>query len=277
MTCSAECVKKCEEGIALIEIFSLIYKGSTPELKPEEQRGTIKISSNDGVLYVYKVDKIDESMSSVKYLDYIPVTANVPFCAFAPHIDMHLDLFNGAYKGSACLGFGDFESDEIGFDELTIQSDDSTGEILVRIGSFGNATAAKLKVKVYLGDSASAYVYGVIYATNSKLDFPHCTSVLFAKKQENRIQLQPDGEIPLSKSCVAVPMGSELYVDIALNINGADHRETISFPARGTGCFVNPTHLSSDSKIQVLVDWNFDEDWIVSNYDKASEDMMNVG
>lgn len=265
-----------EEGIALVEIFNIIYKGSTPELKPKEQHGTIKISSREGVLYVYKVDKIDESMSSVKYLDYIPVTAKVPFCAFCPYIDMHFDLFNGAYKAYARLDM-DFESDAIGFDELSIKSDDSTGEILVRIGSFGNATAAKLKVKVYLGDSASTYVYGVICATNSKFDFPRGTSVLFAKKQENGIQLQPDGEIPLSKSCVAVPMGSDLYVDIALNINGADHRETMSFPARGTGFSANPIHLSSDSKIQVLVDWNFDEDWIISNYNKAGEDMMNVG
>lgn len=58
------------------------------------------------------------------------------------------------YKGSTRLDWECPELGEVLYDQLTIPSSDNTGEILVRIGSFANAVAAKLVVKLYSGDAA---------------------------------------------------------------------------------------------------------------------------
>lgn len=91
--------------------------------------------------------------------------------------------------------------------------------------------------------------------------------MLFEKKQGNQILLQPHGVIPLSKSCVAVPLCSKLYVDVALNVNAMDLRVSMSFDAHTKGVFAQPTQPSNDSKIQVIVTWDDDEDGILANYD----------
>ncbi|KAL8106452.1 hypothetical protein AgCh_030006 [Apium graveolens] len=61
------------------------------------------------------------------------------------------------------------------------------------------------------------------------------TSVLFLKQQQKRIIVGTDGLIPLSRSLVAVPFESDLYLDISLVVDGHTLQATMSFSARKTG------------------------------------------
>lgn len=75
-----------DDGFPLIKIFNIIYKGDAPELKPEDERGIIKLSSLDGVVYAYNVREVDKSMLSIEFMDGILVTSKVPLCAFQGYI-----------------------------------------------------------------------------------------------------------------------------------------------------------------------------------------------
>ncbi|KAK1401954.1 hypothetical protein POM88_001559 [Heracleum sosnowskyi] len=84
---------------------------------------------------------------------------------------------------------------------------DKTGEIVLLLGCFGNATIAKVEVKMLLGEDNNTPctdVYGVENANNSFSDIPDCTSVLFARKPGYGIGFE--GVISLSKSCVGVSL-----------------------------------------------------------------------
>ncbi|KAK1391143.1 hypothetical protein POM88_019321 [Heracleum sosnowskyi] len=158
---------------------------------------------------------------------------------------INYDLFNGAYKGNIGiyqdLETGSFHND---VNEQVLCARDSTGEILVKVGSYRNATVANVEIMLlYDGSNHSAYknVYGVISATNNLVDFPAYSSVLFAKKEDQGIDLQPDGVISLPKASVAVPLGHDFYVDIGLKVNGLDIKATKAFTICKQGEFPNIT------------------------------------
>lgn len=269
-----------EECVPLIDVLSIIYLGYQDDVDdddeelelvvpPEKQCGVIKICSDSGVQYVYKVDVPDMSMSPIRTGDHIPVTLKVPTSSsWEDCIQLKYDLFDGAYQGTEPLDWNPmFPCDEAFIRELTLDSSDGYGEILVVTGQYGNGTVAQLEVTLNVSDNTTE-VYGVIGATNSRLDYPLCTSVLFLKKPENAIRVGgKGGVIPLCKSHVAVPLKSVLYVDFSLSFNGCDHTGSLSFDAQKQG----ESTQCVDDGIQVKVSWFNDEDKICNMYDEVIE------
>lgn len=60
------------------------------------------------------------------------------------------------------------------FEERQIQSRDGTRQIAVLMAQYAIATVAALEVKL-LNESAASNVYGIVVASNSKLDRANCT------------------------------------------------------------------------------------------------------
>ncbi|KAK1392073.1 hypothetical protein POM88_011129 [Heracleum sosnowskyi] len=128
-----------DEIFSLIEIFKMTYLGSNDELevKPEDQMGFIKLCSNRGVQYVYKVDAPDMSRPSIKFGDEIDVTVNGSTCSSDYKLNMQYDLFCGAYKGRKYLGWRcDDDDDEAISVQVRLESADGCGEIVVIMGCF---------------------------------------------------------------------------------------------------------------------------------------------
>lgn len=101
------------------------------------------------------------------------------------------------------------------------------------MGFYAHATIADVEVRVNRYDSPN--VHGHVAASNSKLDAHMATSMLFLNKQHRGIPVGNDGLIPLSRSLVAVPFNSVLYLDISLVVDGQDLSTTMRFPAHKTG------------------------------------------
>ncbi|KAK1363754.1 hypothetical protein POM88_039315 [Heracleum sosnowskyi] len=258
-------------GIALMEVFKIVYLGPD-KLEPSKQLGTIKMSFDDKVLYLYKVDKIDPSRPTIEYMDDIPLEIKSPPVDFA-HVDIEVDLFNGAYKGSINL---DWEADDVSYQaesrESRIRSKHGLGEIVIVYGLFNNAAVANLEVKL-LDCAADANVYGVVAACNSGLNSRACVSMLFAKKPGNKTQVGKHGLIPLSRSCLGVPMCSKLYVLISLHRDEVDYKAKLAFDAKTRGkdreCYeINYPQGNTDTpRIQVNVTWNVKQKAIQLLYD----------
>lgn len=258
-----------DEYVPLIDVLSVIYRGNNDDeeqggiVLPEKQCGFIKICSDTGVQYVYKVDDPDTSLPTIRPGDHIPVTLKVPTSSSCETlIDLRYDLFDGAFQGVGDIEWDPPCGDEAFYRAITLYSTDGFGEILVIIGQFGNGTVAEVEVTL-LSDTTE--VYGVIGATNSRLDVPLCTSVLFCKKPENAIRLGGEGGVvPLSKSRVALPLESVLYVDYSLTFNGRDYTASLDFDAQKQG----ESTKCVDDEIQVKVNWFNDEDKICDMYDE---------
>ncbi|KAK1377395.1 hypothetical protein POM88_024139 [Heracleum sosnowskyi] len=203
---------------------------------------------------LYYQNEVDMSKPSIKFGDTIFVKNTEPKCSFKEReeFDIQFDLFCGAYKGSINVAFEPF-GDQVWFEERTIRSVDGSGQIRVVLGFLSNATVANLEIQL-LNISAISSVHGIVAARNSKLDLPACTSVLFWKSPANKIEVGRDGVIPLSKSRVGVPLDSELYVDMSLNIDGDHYTDTASFdPLTTGGQFVQVGNPKKKAKICVKV------------------------
>lgn len=270
--------REVEFGIPLLDFLSIVYLGKE-KVKPEDQRGLIKIHSQDGDQFVYNVDNIDDdktSMSTIQYMDDIPVTAKGPYWADNHCMNIDYDLFNGAYKGNIDI-YQDLQTntyhDDV--DEQVLCARDRTGKILVNVGAYRNATVANVEIRL-LSDGSGHYayknVYGVISASNSFVDFPSCSSVLFAKKEDQGIDLQPDGVIPLLKASAAVPLGYDFYVDIGLKVNGLDVKASKAFTVCLQGEFQNITDDKYENPhVQVKVWGDASVMKLVSKYDIVSD------
>lgn len=255
------------KGIYLMEVFNMIYLGHD-QVTPEEQHGTVRLTSSKGVQYLYNMPEkdVDTSNPSIKHLDDLAVTVKGPTCFF-DNLVLEFDLFSSAYTDTLKINW-DFEHHrnppEVLLRQERIRSNDGTGDISVLLGLFGNAAVADLQVKLLDEKMAGLDVYGVVLASNSKLYESNCTSVLFARKPSRKIELGADGVIPLSKSRIAVPLNSVLYVDISVYVNGRRYVATLPLKAK---CF-GDSH-AKDPMFQLTVKWDADRESIYSKYDLA--------
>ncbi|KAL6563210.1 hypothetical protein OROHE_005797 [Orobanche hederae] len=251
-----------------MEAFSMVYLGHD-EVMPEEQHGTIRLTSSKGVQYLYNLPEkdVDTGLPSIKNRDDIVVTVKGPTCYFE-NLKLEFDLFSKAYTDTLDIKWNfkhHHRNPEVLLKEKRIQSNDGTTEISVLLGLFGNAVVADLEVKLLDKNMAGLDVYGVVVASNSKLDESKCTSVLFARKPTRKIKLGTDCVIPLSKSRIAVPLDSLLYVDISLYVNGEHYVATLPLKAKHFG-----DSKSQESPVfQVRVEWNAETESIYSEYDLA--------
>lgn len=264
-----------------MEVFNIIYLG-VDNVKPKDQHGSITLISDKGSQLLYSVQKndVDTTHPTIHFKDDLVVTVKGPTCYFK-NLRMGFDLFSRAYKGTLDIQWmpedyedcGDTKAilehldSEVVLQEKRMQSSDGTGEISILLGLFPNAAVAELKVKL-LGNFAGLDVYGVVVASNSKVDDFKGTSVLFAKKANRKINLGADGGIPLSKSCVAVPLNSVLYVHISLHVNGEHYTASVPLPAKHLGVS-HAKDSESTPVFEVSVEWDAEIASIYSDYDHA--------
>ncbi|KAK1387093.1 hypothetical protein POM88_015271 [Heracleum sosnowskyi] len=216
-------------GIYLLEVFNLVYLGND-EIGHEKQLGKIKMEFDSGSKELYYQRKFN--------------------------------LFLGAYKASLELKFEPYRN-RVWVEDRKIRSVCGTGLISVMFGCLSNATVANLKINI----SGATHVHGVVAARNSQLNNPSCTSVLFWKSSTNEIEVGCDGVIPLLKSRVGVPLDSELYVDIALYIDGEIHQETISFVPQIEGEKCEEILVpNKETRISVKVKWDIKKNFVYSTY-----------
>lgn len=250
-------------GISLLEVLNLLYLGDD-EIEPEKQLGSIIMEFDSGSKELYYQNKVVKSNPTIKFGDTIFVTDELalagPICS-VKELDMQFNLFLGAYKGSLKVRFEPFQN-KVWFEEHKIQSVDGTGLICVVFGFLSNATIANLKINI----SGATNVHGIVAARNSHMDHPSCTSVLFWKNSANKMEAGCDGVIPLFKSRVGVPLGSVLYVDIALYIDGELYTGTASFVPQIAGKKLEKMSPSKKTKIGVEVKWDSRKNSVFSTY-----------
>ncbi|KAK1385510.1 hypothetical protein POM88_023245 [Heracleum sosnowskyi] len=239
-------------GFPVMDVFNIMYLG-TDEVVPEKQLGTIKLHSSGGIQYLYKVEDVDIHRPSIKYGDSIPVTIKGPSIPFFDSVIIEFDLFCGAYKGKKRLQWDPLPH-EVSVKSVFFTSNDGTGQILVYIGGYANATVAGLEIKL-LDNSVAKNVGGVVFASNSELELGHCANVLFTEKSNNGLIVGHDGVIPLSRSFVGVPLYSKLYVEVSLIVDGHDHTGIVSFDPIIKGVYEEFLTNDEEKKIIVKVTW----------------------
>ncbi|KAL8130839.1 hypothetical protein AgCh_006955 [Apium graveolens] len=256
------------KGIYLMEVFNILYLGHD-KVKPEEQHGSIRLTSSKGVQFLYDMPEndVDFSNPSIKHLDDLVVTVKGPTCYFE-NLKLEFDLFSNAYTGTQSINW-DFEylqeGLEVLLEEKRIQSNDGTGEISVLLGLFDNAAVADVEIKLLDNKMAGLDVYGVIVASNSLVNESKFTSVLFARKRPGKIKLGTDCVIPLSKSRVVVPLNYMLSVDISVYVNGERYVATVGLNAKHFG----DSKAQASPLLQVTVKWGAEIESIYSEYDLA--------
>ncbi|XP_074373344.1 uncharacterized protein LOC141713705 isoform X2 [Apium graveolens] len=261
-----------------MEVFNMVYLGAK-NVQAMDQHGFITLISDKGSQFLYSIreEHVDATQPAIRFKDDICVTVNGPTCYFK-NLRMEFDLFSHAYKDTLNIRWmpEDYEDccdteallehlPEVDLLEKRVQSRDGTREISILMGLFLNATVANVKVKL-LGNFVGLDVYGVVAASNSKVDDCKGTSVLFARKANREISLGADGLIPLSQSRVAVPLNSVLSVEISLHVNGECYRASVPVRAKYSG---TSHEKDSESVFEVSVEWDANRESVYSEYDHA--------
>ncbi|KAK1405574.1 hypothetical protein POM88_005179 [Heracleum sosnowskyi] len=248
----------------ILQVFGATYLGYSP-VKPENQVGTICIEANKTICFLFDEIKVDMNKPSILYGDQLCVDDVGPICPSAD-LDMRFYLFHGAYRGSV-----QEQSEEFGNGDCLVKTGIPSsvagyGEISVLLGYFDNATVANLQVVLkHVPFGATAKVYGVVAATNTKFDHPSCTSMLFFKDSANAIEVGYDGVIPLSRPRVGLPLDSQLILDICLFCDGELYKDTANIPPRTEN---QSSHNILDGRINVKVTWNCNKDLETTDDDR---------
>ncbi|XP_074325552.1 uncharacterized protein LOC141663662 [Apium graveolens] len=254
----------CKElvGIPILEVYSMTYLGSSP-MEAEDQIGSISMKTDDIFYRLYYETKVDSSKPSIEYGDQLPIRNIGPICSFTD-LDLKFDL--GIHEGSRKVSVRSPEGRDWLLKSGMKSKDGYMGNISILFGCFLSATVANVKVRLLnIPSIATTNVYGVIMATNSKFDHHACTSYLFSQNSDSTVQVEYNGLIPLSKSRIAVPLDSRLYVNIFLFCNGLHYIGTAEFTPG------EESKLVAD-KILVKITWNCDEDWYSTDEDSTSTD-----
>ncbi|KAK1381555.1 hypothetical protein POM88_028299 [Heracleum sosnowskyi] len=256
----------------MLEIFGIIYLGKD-DIEPQNQLGRIHMYAPDGIFDIYNVDKVDETRKTIRHgdeFDMKDIKGPVPFEIECNSLDF--DLFCGAYKGFVYNFFTEWRflsNRQASLAKIRLNNSlDGTGEIAVLMGMYAHATIADVEVRVNSSDSSN--VYGHVAASNNYLDVPMTTSMLFLNKDDKGIPVGNDGLVPLSRSLVAVPSESVLYLDISLVVAGQNISTTLIFPARKTGV----TKPKEYKNLSVTVKWN--ALYYDSNKEEKKPDTMDL-
>ncbi|KAK1400427.1 hypothetical protein POM88_000032 [Heracleum sosnowskyi] len=174
------------QELYLAEVFNVIYLGPD-EIKPEKQIGTIVISDDYSSQYLYQVESVDMNRPAIQPRDELILTG--------PHEE--------SISRSCPL-------------EKRILSKDGTGEILVLCALFNNAMEAHLEIELLTNDESAINGHGVVAASTSAILQPGFSSTVFMKKPSSGMNVGHKEQIPLSRSVIAVPYESTLFLDFHL-------------------------------------------------------------
>lgn len=168
--------------------------------------------------YLYNVESVDMNRPSVQAGEELILTSpNEDSFSVDGHLVIDIDLFCGEYKGSIIYQHFPANRDLHNFPlEKRIISKDGTGEIIVLYALFNNAMEAHLEIELLTNDKSAVNMHGIIAACTSKILNPAFSSMVFLKKPSFGINVGHKEKIPLSRSVVAVPYESVLYIDFHL-------------------------------------------------------------
>ncbi|KAK1400421.1 hypothetical protein POM88_000026 [Heracleum sosnowskyi] len=132
-------------------------------------------------------------------------------------LKIEVDLFCGDYKSSICYKWFPVDKELHNSPlEKRILSKDGSGEILVLYALFNNAMEAHLEIELLTSDESAINVHGVVAASSSAILQPGYSSMVFMKKPSYGMNVRHKERIPLSRSVVAVPYESTLFLDFHL-------------------------------------------------------------
>ncbi|KAK1401391.1 hypothetical protein POM88_000996 [Heracleum sosnowskyi] len=168
--------------------------------------------------YLYNIESVDMNRPSIQPGDELILTSpNEDSFSVDGRLVIVIDLFCGEYKGSISYQYFPANIDLHNFPlEKRIISKDGTGEIIVLYALLSNAMEAHLEIELLTNDKSSVNVHGVVAASTSKILHPPFSSMVFLKKPSFGINVGHKEQIPLSRSVVAVPYESVLYIDFHL-------------------------------------------------------------
>lgn len=240
---------------SMLEVYGILYLGRD-DVEPRNQLGRIYMTYPYGIRHMYNVTEVDETRETLTTGDEFDIMdIKSPFPYLHECTNLYFDLFGGAYKGNLAPVFteGLFdERDDSYFRELTLESKDGTGQIILLMGFYAHATIAKVELRLI--NSPGKVVCGTVAASDLLFDKDLTTSVLFLKDQHQGIAVGPDGLIPLARSRVAVQYDSTLCLDICLQVDGQTFLTTLDFPAHKIG--VHNIILKYFEHLEVTVKWN---------------------
>ncbi|KAK1376806.1 hypothetical protein POM88_032999 [Heracleum sosnowskyi] len=267
---SKSVVHKGRDGISILEVYSVTYRGSYP-MEAKDQIGSISMKTNNIDYDLYYERTVDTSKPPITYGDQLPMWNVGPICSFTD-LELTFDGFSDNYEDSKVFSHSPKDGDLLA--ELSMKSlDGYMRKFSVLFGCFSNATVANIKVMVLprsTSSDATTNVYGVVVASNSKfVHNPSCRSYLFSRNPASTIQVGYNDVIPLSKSRVGVPLDSKLNVDISLFCDGP-HKGTAEFIPYINGKY---SKKNIGDQIQVEVTWNCKED--SDSTDEDSDDFTD--
>lgn len=223
-----------------MEVFNIVYYGQD-KLKPKDQVGTIKVVNEYEQEYcLYKfVEEHDENLPSIGNNEQLVITG--PTDASIPSdvaFSLNVNLSDGVYKASiSCNALDD--SCDSDYREISIESEDGSGELSILYAQFASAVEARVKLELCppTNSSVSSHgnVYGLVAARTSAFQHPMFTSVLFSTRQSHKRTVLTHGEIPLSRSVVAVPTDSKLCLCINMYINDVNVSAVVDLHPKSSG------------------------------------------
>ncbi|XP_074347638.1 uncharacterized protein LOC141686504 [Apium graveolens] len=242
-------------GLWLAEVFKVVYHGHE-ELTPHRQIGTIKVNDELNEHYLYKVGRTDKRKPSIRHMDEVMLTGpRISSISTENSLTIDVDLFRGAYKDTFYIkDILNDDSVKICYPlQRRIISKDGRGEIVILYAIYDNAIEAQLEIKLLADDNFTLEVYGVVAASTTKLDSFEHISMLFLKKPDDKIKVRRRRLLPLSRSIVAVPLETELIVDIHLLTGDENHifEGTVKFKAERGG---TRRQLVEGKKCKILVE-----------------------
>lgn len=252
------CLKGKGNGLWLAEVFNVVYKGHD-ELKPIEQMGTIKVKDEVNEQFLYKVSRTEKRRPVIQHLDEVVLTGpRIASISAKGSLTLDVDLFHGVCKNSFHISNcrRDDSLEICSPLERKITLEDGRGDISVFYAIFDNATEAHLEVKLFADNDFTKEVCGVVAATTSKIKTREYSSLLFVKKPSDKVKVGSSKQLPLSRSIVAVPLDSELFLDIHLRTSD-EHvifEDTFKFWAERAGTR-KELRNGKNCKIQVKVTW----------------------
>ncbi|KAL8134007.1 uncharacterized protein LOC141714580 [Apium graveolens] len=226
---------------------------------PNEQVGTIKVKDEVNEHFLYKASRTDKRKTPIQHLDEIVLTGprETSISAKGP-LTLIVDLFYGAYKDT--FHIRDCPSNDwiekCAPLEREITSQDGRGDVYIFYAIFDNATEARLEVKLLADNNITNEVCGVVASSSSKIKSLEYSSMLFVKKPSDKVKVGRSKLLPLSTNIVAVPLDSELFLDIHLktSVEHVIFEDTFKFRAERAGTRKELKN-GKNCKIQVKVIW----------------------
>ncbi|KAK1400396.1 hypothetical protein POM88_000001 [Heracleum sosnowskyi] len=205
------------QGLYLAEVFNVIYLGPD-EIKPEKQIGTIVVSDVHSSQYLYQVESVDMNRPAIQPRDELILRGpDKESISSEGRLKIEVDLFCGDYKSSICYKWFPVDKELHNSPlEKRILSKDGSGEILVLYALFNNAMEAHLEIELLTSDESAINVHGVVAASTSAILQPAFSSMVFMKKPSSGMNVRHKERIPLSRSVIAVPYESTLFLDFHL-------------------------------------------------------------